>query len=137
MEAATACYDCRVASKGRPYRTFVVDGFEILVGKGAKQNDRLSFRVAKGKDFWLHAAGYAGSHVVIRNPEGLDQPPRGVLEHAAQLAAFHSKAKDASGKIAVHWCRAADLRKPRGAPAGTVQLARYDTVKVYVRDPFA
>lgn len=125
------------SSKGAPFRSYEDQGFEILVGKGAKENDRLTFRVAKGGDFWLHASGYAGSHVVIVNPDGLDAPPREVLEHAAQLAAFHSKAREARGKIDVHWCRAADVRKPRGFPPGMVQLKDHQIVKVYVRDPFA
>ncbi|MBV9774037.1 MAG: DUF814 domain-containing protein [Gemmatimonadetes bacterium] len=125
-----------MASKGSGWRTFERDGFEILVGKGAKENDQLTFRVAAPQDLWLHASGYAGSHVVIRNPERLADVPREVLECAAQLAAYHSKAREARGKIDVHVCRAADVRKPRGFPPGKVELRRWDSVKVYPRNPF-
>jgi predicted ribosome quality control (RQC) complex YloA/Tae2 family protein len=125
-----------VASKGAGWRTFEVEGWEVLVGKAARDNDQLTFRVAAPQDFWLHASGHAGSHVVIRNPDGLDAAPRGVVEAAAQLAAWHSKARGAKGKVEVHLCRAADVRKPRGVPAGTVQLRRWSAVKVYARDPF-
>ena len=123
-----------MASKGKGWRTFEVEGFEILVGKAARDNDRLTFRVARPTDLWLHASGFAGSHVVIRKPEGVDDVPRHVIDRAAELAAWHSKARDARGKVAVHVCRAGDVRKPRGAPPGQVQLRRYDTVKVYPRD---
>lgn len=125
-----------MASKGAGWRTYERDGWEILVGKGARDNDHLSFRVAEPQDWWLHASGYAGSHVLIRNPDRRDDVPREVVEVAAQLAAYHSKARDARGKVEVHLCRAADVRKPRGVPAGTVQLKRWSGVKVYPRNPF-
>lgn len=126
-----------MASKGTGLRKFEYEGFEILVGKGARENDRLTFGVASPADLWLHAAGFAGSHVVIRNPDHLDSIPREVVECAAQLAAHHSKAREARGKIDVHLCRVADVRKPSGFPPGKVQLRRWESVKVYPRDPFA
>jgi predicted ribosome quality control (RQC) complex YloA/Tae2 family protein len=126
-----------MASKGTGLRRFERDGFEILVGKGARENDRLTFGVAAPQDVWMHAAGFAGSHVVIRNPDGLASIPREVVECAAQLAAYHSKAREARGKVDVHVCRVADVRKPAGFPPGKVQLRRWDGVKVYPRDPFA
>ena len=118
-----------MASKGRPYRTFVVEGFEILVGRGEHDNDHLTFDVAEPNDLWLHVGGGTpGSHVVVRNPDG--QPvPRPVLERAAQLAAWYSKARGA-GAVAVHYCKASDVKKPRGAPAGLVELVRWTEIKV-------
>ena len=116
------------------YRTIVEDGYEILVGKAASDNDALTFRVARPNDMWLHASGYAGSHVVVRRTEDGEEIPRAVLERAAELAAFHSKARDARGKVAVSVCRASDVRKERGAPAGQVQLRRSMTMKVYPRE---
>lgn len=122
------------AAGGRPeYRTVEVEGFEVLVGRGARENDALTFRVAAPNDLWLHAAGYAGSHVVIRTPAG-GEVPRDVVRRAAELAVFHSKAREARGKIDVHVCRAGDVRKRRGAPAGQVELTRWETVKVYSRE---
>ncbi|MEX0892568.1 MAG: NFACT RNA binding domain-containing protein [Gemmatimonadota bacterium] len=110
-----------------------MDGFEILVGRSARDNDRLSLREARPRDLWIHAHGFAGSHVVVRHPEGTDEVPREVMQRAAELAAWHSKARGARGKISVHVCRAADVSKPRGAPAGQVRLRRFDTLKVYPR----
>lgn len=120
-----------MGSKGRGYRQVEFEGFEILVGKGDAENDRLTFGIAEPRDIWLHVAGPAGSHVIVRNPLELDELPRPVLERAAQLAAWHSKARGASGKVEVHVCRVADVRKPRGFAPGQVQLKRWDSLKVY------
>lgn len=124
-----------MGSKGRGYRVHDVEGFEVLVGKGDAENDVLTFGVAEPRDFWLHVSGPAGSHVVVRNPEGLDDLPREVLLRAAELAAWHSKARGARGKVEVHVCRVADVSKPRGFAAGEVLLRRWEAVKVYPKPP--
>lgn len=109
------------------------DGYEILVGQSARTNDWLTFKEAAPLDLWLHVAGTPGSHVIVRNPDGGDVP-REVVRRAAELAVFHSKARAAKGKVEVHVCRACDVRKPRGAKPGTVELRRWDSVRVYPRD---
>lgn len=123
------CSNGRMASKGRPYRTLHVGSFEVLVGRGDEDNDHLTFDVAEPRDLWLHVAGGApGSHVVIRNPDDLEVP-REVIEKAAAAAAWYSKSR-AAPKVEVHVCRVSDVSKPRGAPTGMVQLARWKAVKV-------
>lgn len=123
-----------MSSKGKPYRTIEVEGFEVLIGRGARENDTLTFGVARGVDTWLHVAGGTpGSHVVIRNPDRLPIP-RSVLQRAAAFAAWYSKARD-GGWVDVHYCKASDVRKPKGAPAGLVQLVRYDRVRVRPQPP--
>jgi predicted ribosome quality control (RQC) complex YloA/Tae2 family protein len=106
------------------------DGMEVLVGKSASDNDALTFRLASQRDFWLHVAGASGSHVVVRNPEGIESLPRETLRFAAALAARHSKAKSAGGKLTVHVARVKDVGKERGAPPGQVVLRRFRSVKV-------
>jgi predicted ribosome quality control (RQC) complex YloA/Tae2 family protein len=123
-----------VGSKGRPYRTVDVDGFEVLVGKNDEDNDVLTFEIAEPDDVWMHVSGHSGSHVIVRNPERLTTLPRAVLERAAELAAWYSKGRGA-GKVEVHVCRAADVSKPRGFPPGKVLLARWTRLRVYPRDP--
>ena len=119
-----------MASKGRRHRTVVVEGYEILIGKGDAENDELTFALAAPGDFWLHVAGgVPGSHIVVRNPEKLDTLPRAVLERAAELAAWHSKAR-AARRVDVHLCRVADVTKPRGAPPGQVELRRWERMRV-------
>jgi predicted ribosome quality control (RQC) complex YloA/Tae2 family protein len=115
--------------KGKPYRSFTVGDHEILVGRGSRENDELTFDVAAGADLWLHVGGETpGSHVVVRNPGGGDVP-RDVLEAAAALAAWYSKARGVPF-VKVDWCRRSDVVKPRGAPAGLVELKRHKTLKV-------
>jgi predicted ribosome quality control (RQC) complex YloA/Tae2 family protein len=119
-----------MASKGRPYRTVVLDGFEVLIGKGDEENDHLTFDVAAPGDFWLHVAGGTpGSHLVVRNPEKLDALPPPVVARAASLAAWYSKARRRR-QVDVHLCQVADVRKRRGAPPGEVELRRWQRVRV-------
>src|SRR5512145_1797773 len=124
-----------MSSRGKGHRTIACMGFVILVGKADRDNDELSLSIAEPQDFWLHVAGPAGCHVVVRNPDGLDVLPRAVLERAAQLAAWHSKARGSRGKVEVHLCRAADVSKPRGFAPGQVLLRKWDTLKVYAKEP--
>ncbi len=109
------------------------DGFEILVGKRAKDNDVLTFKVAKSLDTWMHAADYPGSHVVIRNPNRAEIPHRTLLE-AAQLAAFYSQGK-AQVKAAVHFTQKKFVNKPKGAAPGLVSLASFKTLLVDPKVP--
>jgi predicted ribosome quality control (RQC) complex YloA/Tae2 family protein len=118
-----------MGSKGRPYRTFRFSGFEVLVGRGDDDNDYLTFEVGRPHDLWLHVGGGTpGSHVVVRCEKG-DEVPKDVLERAAAAAAWYSKARG-SPRVEVHVCRIADVSKPRGAPAGLVELARSKSVWV-------
>lgn len=104
------------------------DGLEILVGKASKDNDALTFKVAKSLDTWLHAADYPGSHVIIRNPSRAEIPQKTLLE-AAQLAAFYSHARQ-HPKAAVHYTLRKFVNKPKGATAGLVSLASFKTILV-------
>jgi predicted ribosome quality control (RQC) complex YloA/Tae2 family protein len=116
--------------QGRPVaRRFVSpDGMTVLVGKTAEDNDVLSLRLASPRDFWFHVAAESGSHVVVRNPEGLDRLPKATEQLAASLAAGYSKARK-GGQVSVHMCRAGDLSKPRGLPPGKVVLGRFQSVR--------
>lgn len=104
------------------------DGFEILVGKKAKDNDYLTFRVAKSLDTWLHAADFPGSHVVVRNPNRKEIPNQTLLE-AAQVAAFYSSGRKQT-KAAVNYTQKKFVNKPRRAAPGLVSLASFKTILV-------
>lgn len=120
----------RQDGKGRAFRSVMVEGFEVLIGKGDADNDALTFKVGNPCDFWLHVASVPGSHVLIRNPDKISEPPREVVERAAELAAYFSKARD-GGKVEVHFCRVSDVSKPRGFPPGKVLLKTYKSIRVY------
>ncbi|HYN85411.1 MAG TPA: NFACT RNA binding domain-containing protein, partial [Pyrinomonadaceae bacterium] len=115
----------------RRYRS--TDGYEVLVGRGARDNDHLTFRVARPSDVWLHAADYPGSHVVVRNHlRGKEVPHRTVVE-AAQLAAHFSQArKDA--KVAVHYTERKFVSKIKGGAPGLVRLSSFRTLMVEPRE---
>lgn len=111
------------------YRTFVSsDGFEILVGKKAADNDTLTLKVARSLDTWLHAADYPGSHVVVRHAGQKELPHRTLIE-AAKLAAFYSQGRS-QPKAAVHYTQKKFVSKPKGWAPGLVRLASFKTVLV-------
>ncbi len=115
-------------------RRFIsTDGFEILVGKKATDNDYLTFRVARSLDTWMHAADYPGSHVVIRNANRKEIPNRTLLE-AAQLAAFYSSGRSQT-KAAVHYTQKKFVNKPKRAAPGLVSLASFKTILVEPQVP--
>lgn len=104
------------------------DGFELLVGKKAKDNDHLTFRIAKSHDTWLHAADYPGSHVIIRNPNRKEVPGTTLIE-AARLAAFYSDARE-KPKVAVNYTQKKFVNKPKRAAAGLASLSSFKTILV-------
>jgi hypothetical protein len=105
------------------------DGLTVLVGRTAADNDVLSLQLGTPRDFWLHVAAGSGSHVVVRNPQGLDRMPRATERFAASLAAHHSKARH-GGRVAVHVTTCAEVGKSRGMPPGQVTLGRFRTLQV-------
>jgi predicted ribosome quality control (RQC) complex YloA/Tae2 family protein len=109
-------------------RRFIsADNWIVLVGRRDADNDLLTFKLGRPFDFWMHAAGVSGSHVVVLNPDRATRLPRDTQELAASLAARYSKAKQ-GGQVAVHVARVDDVAKPRGAPPGKVAIRRYDTL---------
>jgi predicted ribosome quality control (RQC) complex YloA/Tae2 family protein len=108
------------------------DGYEILVGRGARDNDHLTFRVARSHDLWLHAADYPGSHVVVRTHKKADDIPQRTVIEAAQLAAHFSRAGRDS-KVAVHYTERKFVSKIKGGAPGLVRLASFRTIMVEPR----
>ncbi len=117
-----------------PYRHFRLQNFDIYIGKTDAQNDELSTRFARPWDLWLHVAGHAGSHVVIRREKSSPWPPHSILEDAGALAVWFSKAKHTS-YAEVHVTEARFVRKPRKSPPGQVIAERCKTVRVAPKSP--
>jgi predicted ribosome quality control (RQC) complex YloA/Tae2 family protein len=109
-------------------RYLSTDGYEILVGRAARDNDNLTFRVAQPNDLWMHTGDYPGSHVVVRNPTRKEIPHRTIIE-AAQLAGRFSQASDDT-KVVVHYTERKFLSKPKGAAPGLVRLSRFRSITV-------
>lgn len=109
-------------------RYLSTDGYEILVGRAARDNDTLTFRIAHPNDLWMHAGDYPGSHVVIRNPTRKEIPHRTIIE-AAQLAGKFSQASE-DAKVVIHYTERKFLSKPKGAAPGLVRLSRFRSITV-------
>ncbi len=115
-----------------PFRTFRTALGDVLVGRGAARNEELTFRVAKPHHLWLHVRGTPGAHVVV--PLKRDQScASDLLVDAAHLAAHFS---DARGEriVEVSYVARKFVRKPRGAPPGTVTMEREKVLSLRV-DP--
>ena len=102
-------------------------GLEILVGQEDTANDFLSIKVARPNDLWFHVAGFPGSHVVLRCMDA--EADRESIQQAAALAAWFSKMRNGKN-VAVHYCLAANVHKPRKAKPGTVSIKREKKIKV-------
>ncbi|MEM7656865.1 MAG: NFACT RNA binding domain-containing protein [Bacteroidota bacterium] len=111
-----------------PFRTFSKGGYQIFVGKNARNSDELSFKFASKMDTWLHVKDVPGSHVIIRHRSGREIPPN-VLEYAAQLAAFYSKRKNDS-LVPVQYTPRKYIRKRKGDPPGLVAVDREQVIMV-------
>ena len=101
----------------RPYHYLSSDGFHIYVGKNNYQNEELTFKVANGGDWWFHAKGIPGSHVIVKT-EGKELPDR-VFEEAGALAAYYSKGRS-NPKVEVDYIQRKSLKKVPGAAPGFV-----------------
>jgi predicted ribosome quality control (RQC) complex YloA/Tae2 family protein len=102
-----------------PFRRFTSsDGLAIYVGRNARENDELTFGLAKSDDLWLHARGTPGSHVVVRLEKGSDPPPE-TIRDAATLALLYSDLKK-SGKGDVIYTRRKWVKKAKGQAPGAV-----------------
>jgi len=112
---------------GRWFRSS--DGYEIAVGRNDRDNDALTFKIARPQDLWLHAADYPGSHVIIRNPKRQEAVPRRTIAEAAGVAALYSQAKR-EGKAAIHYTQKKFVSKPPRAKPGLVRLSSFKSILV-------
>ena len=107
----------KVKTKSKPFHYISSDGFHMYVGRNNYQNDELTFHFANGGDWWFHAKGTAGSHVIVKT-EGKELPDR-TFEEAAALAAWYSKAKD-QAKAEIDYIERKHIKKPNGSKPGFV-----------------
>ena len=112
-----------------PFRRFTSsDGLAIYVGRNARENDELTFGLAKSDDLWLHARGTPGSHVVVRLGKGNDPPPE-TIRDAATLALLYSDMKK-SGKGDVIYTRRKWVKKAKGQAPGAVIVTQEKSLHV-------
>ena len=111
----------------KPFKFILSDGTEVLVGKNNYQNDKITLKTAQSSDIWLHTKDIPGSHVIIRT-QGLE-PDDTVIEEAASLAAYFSKAKDSSN-VPVDYTKCRFVKKPAGAKPGFVIFTNNKTLYI-------
>jgi len=123
--------EAEASAPGGPRHYLTTHGLSLLVGRGARENHHLTFRVARPEDLWLHARDVPGAHVVLRDGEG--RAGAEDLREAAEVAAFFSEARGAA-LVDVHVTRRKHVRPARGGP-GRVFVSHSDTLRVPPRDP--
>ncbi|WP_333652756.1 Rqc2 family fibronectin-binding protein [Lacrimispora sp.] len=101
----------------KPFHYISSDGFHIYVGKNNYQNEDLTFKVATGNDWWFHAKGIPGSHVIVKT-EGKELPDR-AFEEAGALAAYYSKGRE-NDKVEIDYIQKKNIKKVAGSAPGFV-----------------
>ena len=115
------------APRSQPISLTSPDGLKVLVGRNSRQNDEITFRRAKGDDWWFHARGVPGAHVIVRTQ---GKPlPEDTIQYAAGLAAYYSRLRK-EVDVAVDYTRRRQVRRIRGAAPGLVTYSGEQTVRV-------
>lgn len=107
----------KVKITSRPFHYVSSDGYDMYVGKNNFQNDELTFKIATGNDWWFHAKGAPGSHVIVKTNG--DELPDRTFEEAARLAAYYSKNRGAE-KVEIDYIEKKHVKKPNGGKPGFV-----------------
>ncbi len=126
-EESNKHYDYEIQNKFKHY--LIENKYNVYVGRDSKNNDLLTTKFAKQNDYWFHARGVPGSHLVLRVDNTKEDIPKNILKKAASLAAFHSKAKTA-GTVPVSFTLKKYVVKKKGMEAGKVALLREETLLV-------
>lgn len=101
----------------KPFHYISSDGYHIYVGKNNLQNEELTFHFAVGNDWWFHAKGVPGSHVIVKTNG--DELPDRTFEEAGRLAAYYSKNRGAE-KVEIDYVEKKHVKKPNGSKPGFV-----------------
>ena len=107
----------KVKLTSKPLHYLSSDGYHMYVGKNNLQNDELTFSFAAGNDWWFHAKGAPGSHVIVKSNG--DELPDRTFEEAGRLAAYYSKNRG-SDKVEIDYVEKKHVKKPNGAKPGFV-----------------
>ena len=107
----------KVKITSKPFHYISSDGYHIYVGKNNLQNDELTFHFANGNDWWFHAKGCPGSHVIVKTNG--DELPDKTFEEAGKLAAYYSKNRG-NEKVEIDYIEKKHIKKPNGGKPGFV-----------------
>ena len=104
-------------NNNKPLHYLSSDGFHIYVGKNNLQNEELTFKFANNNDWWFHAKGIAGSHVIVKSNN--EELPDRVFEEAGNLAAYYSKGREQE-KVEIDYIQKKHIKKPNNSNPGFV-----------------
>lgn len=107
----------KVKIQSKPFHYVSSDGYHIYVGKNNLQNEELTFHFAVGNDWWFHAKGCPGSHVIVKTNG--DELPDRTFEEAGKLAAYYSKNRG-NEKVEIDYIEKKHVKKPKGGKPGFV-----------------
>ena len=102
----------------KPFHYISSDGYHMYVGKNNFQNEELTFKFATGNDWWFHAKGVPGSHVIVKT-DGADDMPDTTFEEAGRLAAYYSQSRE-NEKVEIDYIQKKHIKKPKGGKPGFV-----------------
>lgn len=102
----------------KPFHYLSSDGYHMYVGKNNFQNEELTFKFASGNDWWFHAKGVPGSHVIVKT-DGADDMPDSTFEEAGRLAAYYSQNRG-NEKVEIDYIQKKQVKKPKGGKPGFV-----------------
>ena len=109
--------DKKTKIKSKPFHYLSSDGYHIYVGKNNYQNEELTFKFATGNDWWFHAKGIPGSHVIVKSNN--EELPDRVFEEAGKLAGYYSKGRE-NDKLEIDYLQKKNVKKPNGSAPGFV-----------------
>lgn len=121
------------APKRYPGLSLEHDGWTLLIGRSAAENDELLRRHVRGNDMWFHARDYAGSYVFVKNRPGKSLPLELMLD-AGALALYYSKGRSA-GAGDVYYTHVKYLRRAKNGPKGLVLPTQEKNLRVKIDDP--
>ncbi len=118
--------------RSAPLKVTTPDGFVIWVGRNSRQNDLVTFSKGSPDDWWLHARGVPGAHVIIKSDRR--EVPEAVIRRAAELAAYYSPARE-EARVLVDVTRRKYVRKVKGSKPGMVTYRHEEPLEVQPRGP--
>mgnify|MGYP001090453351 CR=1 FL=1 len=122
----------RGMQRSQPLSLTSPDGLTILVGRNSRQNDEVTFRRASGDDWWFHARGVPGAHVIVRTDGG--ELPERTMHRAAELAAYFSRLRG-EPDVLVDYAQRRHVRRIPGAAPGLVTYSQEQTIRLRPRGP--
>jgi hypothetical protein len=110
------------------YKKLDIDGFLVYQGKDEKANDYITFELSSDEDYWFHAKGVPGSHILIKVKDKI--PTMEVIRKAAQVAAKNSKSNDE--KVLIVYCKKKFVTKSPGMKPGQVKYEHNNAYEITV-----